>query len=233
MRRRLRASLAASLVTAIALSVFTPAWAAPFGMRLGNDRLVLDSPPGFSDAGVFSSPRLTDLAESLTEASNRVLLFSLADADVRRFGAGDELALRRYLIVVTPRATERQSLSVGEFAALLKDSVRDIGASTLPVSDDYTKHLLAQPPGIPHLLATLRNDAQSLSVLRGIRRPPKARRWGEEERPVFNLSTITLVLIGGKALYISAFSAYDGPADLAWIKTVSDRWVEDLRRLNR
>lgn len=226
----MRQRLATLLSVAAALLLCAPASAAPFAVRLGADRLVLDTPPGFSDSAGFSSPRLTDLAESLTEASNRVLLFALADADSRRFGSGDELALRRYLVVVTPRATERQRLTATEYAALLKDSTRDLGP-TPPDTTDYMKFLQEQkPPGAPQLLAVLRNDEQGLSILRGVMRPPQG---GWREKPVFNLSTITLVLIGGKALYISAYSAYDGPADLAWIKTVSERWVEDLRRLNR
>ncbi len=225
----MRRWLATCLATVAAMSVCAHTAAAPFAVRLGGERLVLDTPPGFSDAAAFSSPRLNDLAESLTEASNRVLLFALADSDARRFGSGDELALRRYLVVVTPRATERHSLTDAQFAALLKDSVRDLG-EPLPESADYTKHLIDKPPGQAQLLALLHNDAQTLSILRGIRRPPQG---GWREKPMLNLSTVTLVLIGGRALYISAFSAYDGPADLAWIRTVSDRWVEELRRLNR
>ena len=44
---------------------------------------------------------------------------------------------------------------------------------------------------------------------------------------------MTIALGGGRALYLSAFSAYDSPADIAWLKTVSERWLEDLQRLNR
>lgn len=224
MRRR----LATLLCVAIALSACLPAAAAPFAVRLGGDRLVLDTPPGFSDAAVFSSPRLTELAESLTEASNRVLLFALSDGDARRFGSGDELALRRYLVVVTPRATERRTVIDTEFAALLADSARDLAPP--PDTTDYMKFLKEKTPGTPHVLAVLRNDTQVLGILRGIMRPL---RGGWQEKPVFHLSTVTMVLIAGKPLYISAFSAYDGPADLAWVRTVSERWVEELRRLNR
>ena len=80
------------------------------------------------------------------------------------------------------------------------------------------------------MLAVLRNDARMLSIMRGNMRPLQGA-W--REKPVLRLNTITLVLIGGRAFYVSAFSAYDGPADLAWIKTVTERWIEDLERLNR
>lgn len=226
----MRRWLAALPCVALAALACLPATAAPFAIRLGGDRLVLDTPPGFSDAAVFSSPRLTELAESLTEASNRVLLFALSDGDARRFGSGDELALRRYLVIVTPRATERHSVSDAEFAVLLADSARDL-APPPPGTTDYRKYLREKTPGTPQVLAVLRNDAQGLGILRGVMRMLKGG-W-REEKPVFHLSTVTMVLIAGKPLYISAFSAYDGPADLDWVRTVSGRWVEELRRLNR
>ena len=38
-------------------------------------------PAGFADTAGFGSPRLTDIAENLAEATNRVLVFALADVD--------------------------------------------------------------------------------------------------------------------------------------------------------
>jgi hypothetical protein len=71
--------------------------AAPFAVQLGDARIVLDPPPGFSDTLQTGSPRLQELSESLTSASNRILLFAISDADLRRFGVGDSLELRRYM----------------------------------------------------------------------------------------------------------------------------------------
>ena len=55
--------------------------AAPFTVRLGLEKIVLDAPPGFTDTTELASPRLHDLAETLTAASNRILVFALSDAD--------------------------------------------------------------------------------------------------------------------------------------------------------
>ena len=103
----MRGRLAAFLFAGAALCLCTAPGAAPFGVLLCTDRIVLDTPAGFSDTAAFGSPRLTELAENLTEASSRVLVFALADSDVRKFGAGDGLELRRYLLAVTPRAKDR------------------------------------------------------------------------------------------------------------------------------
>src|SRR3954469_10643223 len=85
--------------------------AAPFAVQLGDTRLGLDAPPGFSDTGFTGSPRRQELAESLTSASNKILLFALSDADVRRFGQGDPPEAKRYMIVVTPKGMEHQRIA--------------------------------------------------------------------------------------------------------------------------
>ena len=83
--------------------ISTGAIAAPFAVQVGDARLALDTPPGFSDVQMTGSPRLLELGEALTSASNRILLFALEDADVRRFSLGDPPQLRRYVIAVTPK----------------------------------------------------------------------------------------------------------------------------------
>jgi hypothetical protein len=88
----------------LAAALFSPqAAAAPFGVQVGDSRIGLDAPAGFSDTSFTGSPRLTELAETLTSPSNRILLFAISDGDLRRFMAGDPPELRRYMIAVTPK----------------------------------------------------------------------------------------------------------------------------------
>ena len=229
----MRPRFAASLLAGAAFCIGTAAGAAPFAVQLGLDRLVLDTPQGFADAAAFGSPRLTEIAETHASASNRVLVFGITDADARLFSIGDALELRRYVLAATPRATERTRTSAAEFATLLADTTRELGPlppATQP-QDDYTKYLLGKQAGQSVLLAELQRNPRSMSILQGIMAPrPEGR---ENLPPVFRLSTTSLALIGGKPLYISVFSAYDGPADLAWIRAMTARWIEDLQRLNR
>ena len=81
--------------------------AAPFAINVGDARIVLDAPAGYADTTFTGSPRLQELAESLTPASNRVLMFAISDGDLRRFTVGDPPDFRRYMIVVTPNGMER------------------------------------------------------------------------------------------------------------------------------
>jgi len=216
------------LLLALLLACATWAQAAPYAVQLGAERVVLDAAPGFSDTTFLASPRLQELAESLTSASNRILLFAITDADLRRFMNGDRMDLRRYMIAVTPGGLERERVSHALFATFVGDSLRGLGQ---PVqAADYVKYLDAQPEGKASLLAELRKDPEVVSVLQGTRLPPLASSWNE--KPQYLLSTTTLLLVRGKALNVAVYSGYDDAADLEWIRFITQRWVEELLRLN-
>lgn len=204
--------------------------AAPFVVPLGPDRLVLDSPPGFTDSLSLGSPRLQELAESLTSASNRVLLFALSDADLRRFMAGDPPEFRRYMIVALATRLERTRLGAREFDVLLQETQRDLGA--LPPSGAPLAYLDKRPRGRPQLLAELRRETFVLSVLRGTRLP-SPKQDEEDAKPRYLFSTLTLALVRGKPLTLQVFTDYDAPADAEWLRRVTRAWVDELQHLNR
>src|SRR5258707_1260947 len=102
--------------------------AAPIAVQVGDVKLGLDAPAGFSDTTFTGSPRLPELAESLTSASNRVLLFALPDAALRRFTVGDPLEAKRYAIPVAPRGLEREYIPAKVFSTFVSDSLRELGA---------------------------------------------------------------------------------------------------------
>ena len=130
------------LCAVVAWFLVTPVDAAPFAVQLGDTRIGLDSPPGFSDTTFTGSPRLLELAETLTSASNRILLFAISDADMRRFNVGDTPEYRRYMIGVTPKGLERDRVSATAFNAFVSDALRELGP---PSPDaDYAKFLDAQ-----------------------------------------------------------------------------------------
>jgi len=206
------------------LMAASSALAAPFAVQVGDTRIALDAPPGFADTQFTGSPRLQEIGESLTSASNRVLLFAVSDADLRRFTLGDQLELRRYMIAVTPRAMERERLSESTFRSLVANARGDL--ADLP-KGDLQKHLDSRAPGTVSMLAELRNDPDAVSVLQGSR--SKARMF---ERARYLLTSNSLVLLRGKALTLSVYSQYDDSSDLEWIRTTTNRWIDELKRLN-
>ena len=201
--------------------------AAPFAVQVGETRIGLDAPPGFADTGFTGSPRLMELAEALTPASNKILLFAISDADLRRFTLGDTLELRRYMIAVTPKGLERERVSPAAFGAFVRDSLAALGSA--PAAGDLQKYLDAQPPGKTSLLAELRREPGVVSVLQGTRAPAQRR---SSEAPQYALSTTTLMLLRGKALNLSVYTLYENAADLDWVRATTARWVDDIARLN-
>ena len=217
---------AVRLLAALLAIVALHCAAAPFAVQVGEARLALDAPAGFADTTFTGSPRLQELGESLTSASNRVLLFALSDADLRRFTLGDPLELRRYMIAVTSRASERDRMNEATFKTLAADSLRELGP--LPAAAQYQDYLESRPPGTVSTLVELRNEPDAVSVLQGTR--SKGR--GFFERSKYMLSSTSLVLVRGKALSLAVFTQYDDAADLEWIRTATTRWIDELKRLN-
>src|SRR5262249_13878571 len=116
--------LLACLAAAAALAAPAASMAAPFAVQLGDTRVALDAPPGFTAASATGSPRMNDLAESLTSASNRILLFAISDAALRRFTVGEAPEFRRYMIVVTPKGLEHERLTPAAFMTYVGDTLR-------------------------------------------------------------------------------------------------------------
>lgn len=229
---RMAAALLAPLFIPLLVLLSAGAAAAPFSVRLGLERIVLDAPPGFTDTTELASPRLQDLAATLTEDSNRVLLFALTDTDVRRFQLGDQLQARRYMIAVTPKGLERDRVSTAQFSALVNDSLQDLGKPA--DAADLAKYLESQPIGKASLIAELRREPNAVSVLQALRLPPlPGAHMFDARKPQYQAFTTTLFLIRGKALRLAVYSLYEGPGDLEWLKSVTQRWHEELVRLNK
>lgn len=215
----------------LALFLAAPAWAAPFGLQVGDTRLAFDVPAGFTDSMPTGSPRLSELAESFTAASNRILVFALTDADMRRFNAGDAPDLRQYLLVVTPRSLEYQRTSVSDFDAYVREGLRSLGNP--PPEGDFAKYLETRPPGEATYLADLRREPEVVAVLRGVRLPQAETGFFSFSKPSqYVLSSTTLLLLRGKSLQLTVVTGYEGKADVEWIRVTTLRWIDGLRRLN-
>jgi hypothetical protein len=197
-------------------------------VRVGESRIALDAPPGFADTSFIGSPRLQELAESLTSPSNRILLFALSDGDLRKFSVGDPLELRRYMLVVTPKELEREHVGRTAFGQFASAALRDVG-EMLPPGRSFSEYFDSQAPGKPGVLGELRRDPEVTSMLVGAR----VESPGRTEKRQYVVSSTTLMLVRGKALNLGVFSAYESPADVEWVRTVTARWIDDLQRLNK
>jgi hypothetical protein len=217
---------AVRLFAALLLGISLHCAAAPFAVQVGEARIGLDAPSGFADTQFTGSPRLQELGESLTSASNRILLFALSDADLRRFMVGDQIELRRYMIAVTPRSMERDRVGEAAFKQLTGESM--LGLGTPPAEKDLLKYLDSRQTGAVSLLQELRKDPDVVSILQGAR----SKGGGFFERSKYMLSSTTWMLVRGKALSLSVYTQYNDPADLEWIRLTTARWIDELKKIN-
>jgi hypothetical protein len=219
--------ISACLLAAFALNCA----AAPVPATVGNERFVLDAPPGFSDSMQLASPRIQELAESITSASDRVLLFALSDSDLRLFMVGDRPEFRRYMVISTPTRLERERVDRELFALNVGDAMRGMGN---PAPDaDYVKYLNSLPEGRPNMLAELRREPEHVSILLGSRMLARQATLFKDAEWRYIISTNTMLLLRAKVLHLVVFSNYESPQDLEWIRFTTQRWVDELMRLNR
>jgi hypothetical protein len=227
------AALLALLLPGLLAGISPAATAAPISVPVGDTQIVLDAPSGYADTAYVGSPRLQDLAESLTPASNRVLLFAISDDDLRKFTLGDPPDFRRYMVAVTPKSQQRDHMNEAQFKNMADDLRR--GAKLPGAGADTAKLLEKLPVGKASALAELRNDATAVSYLQGTRLQPTKipGLFGSKERQNYMLSTTTLLYLRGRAIDLAVITLFDSPDDAAWVRSITLRWIEDLQRLNR
>jgi hypothetical protein len=205
--------------------------AAPFAVRLGNEKIVLETPPGFTDTVDLASPRLQDFAETVNTPTNRVLLFGLTDSDMRRFQLGDKLEVRRFVMIATPRALEQQRVTPQQFSSFVDDYVGVLGKPAQ--FTDLVKYLESQPIGRSSLLGELRKDPTVVSVMQATRLEPlPGYKFYERSKPQYLVYTTSMLLVRGKALQMQLFSLGENVADVEWMRTATQRWADELHRLN-
>lgn len=203
------------------------AFAAPFAVQVGEAKLALDAPSGFADVQATGSPRLLELGEQLTSASNKILLFALEDSDVRRFNVGDSPELRRYAIIVTPRDLQTARVTMAGFRSLVTEAMRDLG--TPPDPKLALRAYLDAEPRRPKLLAELRREQDVVSIMQGARLPDPPR---SKSDPRYLLNSMTFMLVRGKALNLALYTLHNGPEDVEWLRAATVKWIEELQQLN-
>jgi len=230
---RIRTNLLSGLLAALLAVTSLTGAAAPFAVRVGMEKIALDTLPGFSDTTELASPRLQDLAADLTSLANRVLLFGVTEADLRRFQNGERMdKKRRYLLVATPKELERERVRPDGFNTLVSSSIKELGK--LEEVPDLVKFLEERPIGLTQFLGELRNEPTTVTLLQATRLAPlPGERLFDRSTPQYLLFTTSYVLVRGKALIVSVYTLYFEPADMDWVKVATQRWVEDLKRLNR
>jgi hypothetical protein len=124
---------------------------------------------------------------------------------------------------------EQERMSLQAFERFVADGLRSLGA---PIEGDFTKVMEDRPVGEPTLITELRRDPDAVSVLRAVRLPPSQGVLSWFKPSQFVLSSTSVILLRGKPLTLSVTTGYESKADVEWLRTVTLRWIDELRRLN-
>ncbi len=84
-----------------------------------------------------------------------------------------------------------------------------------------------------HLVTEIKKEPTLVSVVRAVRLPPiPAKKFYDSATQQYQLLSDTLMLVRGKALRLSVYTLYDSPEDSEWLRATTQRWIEDLQRMN-
>ena len=132
----------------------------------------------------------------------------------------------------SPATIGNERFSPQRFGEFADAAQRELG-ERVPAGKIFTEYFDQQPLGKSSVVGELRRDPEVRSLLLGARVPPNTRLQPPgAPKQQYALSTISLLLVRGKALSLTVYSAYDSQADLDWIRAITARWIDDLQRLN-
>ena len=200
--------------------------------RIGATSIELPAPPGFEDP-TADVPGLKRFGETITPPSNRLLAMFLSSADAKTARAGSGPEMRRYFLVQTYRQAESKSIPVGEFAGLkklLKNQFEALLAQAASAAGDHlasVERKLGERVRVGEMRAIEIFDEHdtAISML-----ALTTYQVGGREVPMA-FATTTAVL-GGKLVYMYAYSVNRGSADLDWVRASARAWLRAARAAN-
>ena len=136
------------------------------------------------------------------------------------------------MIAVTPKGLEHTRVGSAQFAGLVSDALRDLGKPA--AATDYVKFLESQPVGKANLLSELKNESTVFSILQATRLPPMpAESFWSGTKVQYLFFTTTLLLVRGKALRLDVYALSERATEVDWLKATTERWAQELQRLNK
>ena len=196
----------------------------------------LPVPAGFADPS-RELPQIRQLGERMTPASNRLLAIFMSQADINSALAGLQPAMARYFMAQTLRQTESSQISEAEFAqvkTLLRQQYQSLLAELGPkvqgeldraareIGRDAGLESLALKAGELKGLEVFDERPASISLLAATKYRVQA---GENVSEVPMAMGITTAVIKGKLVYFYAYSVYQSPADLDWVRSATRTWL--------
>jgi hypothetical protein len=209
--------------------------------NVGGVELSLPLPAGYSTVPP-SQPLLARLGENITPPSNRLLEFFISRDDIASLGLGTPI-MARYFLVQTVRAVEGRVLSPEEFAqirAVFRNQQAEVSKRLEPqkaelargIGENVSRDLGARIDlkiGDVVPLGIYEDTERYFSL--GLMSRVQAQ-MGTRTDAADIVCVTTVLHARGKALFLYAYSRFNGPADVEWAKQASRAWTSDFLKLN-
>jgi hypothetical protein len=243
-----------SIALVATLLSFVPCYAAELSnapsATVGRTPIALPVPDGY--VSTTEIPALKTLAETVTQATHRLLVGLFRKEDVVAWRNGQPLKTDRYFLIQTERQAEAESMTQAEYARLksaLKQRVaaRIVGndATANRQTTDAQRQLDASLPALrrqfalPPIKMSLGettilgiSEDQTSSVSTASATKLSAASEGKTVDTVM-VSVSTVLLCKGKLINIYGYSTYRSPDDLNWLQGESSRLVATLSAANQ
>ena len=203
-----------------------------FSGKVGGVPIVIPKPTeGFQEVGYDNR----ELMEILVPPTNRLICAFLTDEDLAKFGTPEAEGLSRYMMVQIARQGEFTDLTSSDFADLVKDieaEMADIMPSAMEeVNEEMGKRLKdldieKMEVGQPEMLGKLfaKPDASSLAMMMPLQEGTKTTKM---------ICSISFIRLNNKLLFAYVYGEYEGEETLAWVKDVTQKWVDAMLLANQ
>lgn len=223
------------LIASLNLTTAAAAGEAPASVDVGGKNIAVPAPAGLVDAAA-AGPKAVAFAESVTPKSNRALLLFIPQDQLASLASDEKPVLMKYAMLQSNRQFNDRDVSpdmfsfvsrfvksqiLGKEAVLnqaIKEGAKEGAAEAKNISVGETKPL-----------AMIRDDKRAMSSLL-LLKVAYAKDGTNLEIPL--LSTMSLVHLQSRLLYVYVYTVYLDETDLNWIRTTTEQWLKDMLDAN-
>lgn len=240
---RLITGLCIRLAVAAAFALYgLSASAEMFAARVGDAQIAIPVPAGFVEPSE-QLPQLGKLAQTMTPPTNTLLSVFVPDSDVMRTKRGQAPLLNRYFLVQTMKSIETREVSMAEytkFQASIRNRLQTVLDSSAARSQSLISSAAKQLGDEAGIQFTMKvGEAKALSIdderetalSQSVAMKYESQVDGTREDVQVVMSSTT-ILVKGKIIFVFAYSRYEAPTDLAWVRTQARTFVDQFVAAN-
>ncbi len=223
------------LIASLSLCAAAQAAEAPASVDVGGKHIAVPAPAGLVDAAA-AGPKAIAFADSVTPKTNRALLLYIPQDQLASLAGDDKPVLMKYAMLQSNRQFNERDVSPDMFgfvSRFVKTQILGKEAVLNQAIQEGAKEGAAEAKNISvgetRPLMMIRDDKRAMSSLL-LMKVAYAKDGTNLEIPL--LSTMSLIHLHSRLLYVYVYTLYLDETDLNWIKTTTEQWLSDMLAAN-